>query len=551
MKLELAYEVLNMLQTIQEAAEYMRVTYEEDNLQECKIIRSDIIAGLFALQSICKQFVPQESPIRLYDACKCALESIGRIDTELMEHNRPLASRKMEFELIPIVETMTLQFYYWGIVFEYPEKRDEFKNYLFETGLNRYVPEAEKSGQYKYDLTIAVTAYNHLDYTKRCVESILQQLPLGLKCEIILFNHGSSDGTREFFHSIPGAKCIDVAVNGVMPGILLKLIEGKYFIAISNDIVVGHNAIANLYRCISEHDDYGWVVPTTPNVSNLQTIEAYYSNKEELEAFTRRNNIYDEKRHEERVRLCNPITAVKSIYQIAMCMYIYEELHCVKNIQSFPDDKCSLWMRRNGLKLILAKDAYCHHFGSVTLGKSHEMEEEYARFYLEGRKFFYQSFGVDPWGTGFCYDRQLTDSLPYGTAGQVNILAINCGLGSNPLKIREKLKENNVEEKDIFIYNFLQDPRFADDVKNFSDRIDLFSDAKDIISKTKNTHYQYVIIEDIVRGYDRMEGFINEIGDKITFDILCYRGNRQGELSADITQKCRVTCVGQWVILQK
>lgn len=549
MKLELAYDVLNILQTMQEAAEYMKVTYEEDNLQECRIIRSDMIGGLFTLQTICRQFVPRESPIRLYDACECALESIRRIDDELMEHNRLLASQKIEFELIPIVETMALQFYYWGIVFEHPEKREEFRKYLFETGLNRYVSEAEKSGQYKYDLTIAVTGYNHLDYTQRCVESILKQLPAGIKYELILFNHGSSDGTMEFFHSIPGAKCLDIAVNGAMPGVLLKLIEGRYFIAISNDVIVGYNAISNLYQCISEHADYGWVVPTTPNVSNLQTIEAHYSNKEEMEAFTKRNNIYDEKKHEERVRLCNPVTAVKSINQITMCTHIYEELYCVSNAQSFPDDKSSLWMRRNGLKLILAKDAYCHHFGSVTLGKSRKADEERARFYWEGRKFFYESFGVDPWGTGFCYDGYLINNLPYDVVGQVNILGINCGLGSNPLKIREILKGNGVEEKDICIYNLLQDGRFVNDIMNFSNRIDLFRNAQDIIKKTRNTHYQYVIIEDIINGYDNMEGFINEIGDKLSFDILCYRGKGQGELSAEITQKYSVTYVGQWVMV--
>lgn len=63
-------------------------------------------------------------------------------------------------------------------------------------GLLRIPVEQRK---YEVDLTIAITGYNHLDYTMQCVESVLSNLPKNIKTEIILLNHGSKDGTKEYF----------------------------------------------------------------------------------------------------------------------------------------------------------------------------------------------------------------------------------------------------------------------------------------------------------------------------------------------------------------
>lgn len=40
---------------------------------------------------------------------------------------------KLEYELMPIIETTAMQFYYWGIVYEHPDREEEFQEYLKET----------------------------------------------------------------------------------------------------------------------------------------------------------------------------------------------------------------------------------------------------------------------------------------------------------------------------------------------------------------------------------------------------------------------------------
>lgn len=551
MNQNLAYNILDILQTMQDAVRQLQEYYALGKIEEFNSLSMDIWDGLTAVRETALREAQEGSNIRLADACFCAMESIKAI--KLLAIAKPeRVDWKLEFEFCSIIKTMIFQFYYWGIVAEHPEKENEFKAFLEKVGLNKYIEESEQIGRYKYDLTIVVTGYNHLDYTKQCVASILEQLPSHIRYELLLLNHGSSDGTKEFFDSIPGAKILDVAVNGALPGITQAAIEGKYTISISNDIILGYNALNNLYRCISEHDDYGWVVPTTPNVSNLQTIPAQYSTHQEFLEFTKKNNVYEECRHEERVRLCNPITVCQTKRQIRMYQEQYQELLCCKDIFSFPDDKASLWMRRNGFKLILAKDAYCHHFGSVTIGKCNaENTAERTKFYIEGRQVFQQNFGVDPWGIGFCYDAELIQELPYHTAGTVNILGINCGLGSNPLKIREIYRERGVRKEDIHICNFVQEERVMQDLMAVSDDVYHFDTPEQIVDKISGRHFDYIIIENQLEQQDTLEHFLEELFGKLSFDVLSYRAYVTSKEISVENPLYKGKKVGDWIIFMK
>lgn len=548
MELGLAYEILDTLKVMQEAVEYMRVTCEEDNLSECLLIRQDIMEGLFHLQGVGKKHVQEDSGIKLHDACTCALVSIGRINRKMLEENRNRAIQKITFELIPTIHTMTHQFYYWGIAYEHPEKLQEFKEYISKVAFNPHIAEAERTGEYKYDLTILVTGFNHLDYTVQCVNSILKQIPKELRCELLLVNHGSTDGTKIFFDRIAGAKTLDIAINCALPGIPYSAIEGQYLLSVSNDIILGDNVIENLYRCISEHEDYGWVVPTTPNVSNLQTIPMRYATNVEFERKSRENNIYDERRHEERVRLCNPVDIIRTVEQLKIMQDTYIEGFCVKELYCFPDDRVSMFMRRKGLKLILAKDAYCHHFGSVTIGKVTGVDEAKAKMYLEGRKAFYYNYGIDPWGIGFCYDTALLEILDYKVEGQVNILGINCGLGSNPLKVQEIYRENGKEKKDIYVCNIIQEERLLQDVSGVSDEVHVLSEPNSIIERCSKKHYDYVIVEDKILGAESLEGFVQELLNKCDCSVLCYRWGRENNTMPQPNSKYVITNNENWVV---
>lgn len=491
MKKELAYNIIDILNTIQEAVRQMREQYAADNMESFYSLSVDVRDGLLAVQQVARQETTEGSRIRLADACTCALESLKDIKNFALDSPQKVVW-KLDYELASIVEVTAMQFYYWGIVNEYPEEHGAFKRFLLETETFKLLRMTEQ--EYEYDLSIMVTGYNHLDFTTQCIESILKQLPRKIKYQLILLNHGSTDDTKDFFEKLDSVKVINIAINGIMPLAENKAISrGRYYLWISNDIVIGHNAIENLYRCIAEHPQYGFIVPTTPNVSNFQMIPAEYNSRREFEEFAEQNNIYDERKHEQRVRLCTPAHLMSSEIWTKLMFSLYEDLCCNKNVFSYIDDKYSLWMRRNNYKCILAKDAYCHHFGSVTLKHDLGKQLEQQKFYQEGRQDFFETYGVDPWGIGFCYDLELFNYWKINAIDNAVILGINCGLGSNSLKVKEIMREKGA--KNITLYNATQKKSYLQDLQGVSDKAFSFDRLTDIVAETGRKKFNYVVIE--------------------------------------------------------
>lgn len=513
-KEKIAYDIVEMLGTVEEAAEYLS---EKEELGQAEFMGmyADMRESIMAIRRLAGQLFFQYPDIRLEVQCDGILFSMDGI-LRMAVVSMKQAQEKMGYELIPMLDTACIDFFYFAIAKDDKSKKPAFQQLLKQKTMNRFIDKAVKTGEYKYDLSIFILAYNHLDYTKQCVESVLANIPQGISYEMILTNHGSTDRTQEYFESIQNAKIIHVPVNGTFPGVWGRGLEGRYCLSISNDIIMTPGAIQNLYRCIDEHADYGWVVPTTPNVSNLQTIPAYYSNYSELMDFAARNNIYDERCHEQRVRLCNPVTISRSEIGLKLTEEMYESLFCGQ-VFSFPDDKSSLWFRRNGYKLILAKDVYCHHFGSVTLGE--EAAQEQMKNYSLGRQKMKKEFGIDPWGTGFCYDLSLVDILQYPeNFSNLAILGVNCGLGSNPLKIREILRCD--KGCNAVVCNFEQDANVIPDLKGVSDEVYLYKNVAGIGKYVGGRHFSYIVMEQIKDG-KMVQAYLKEFKkSKISFDFM-------------------------------
>lgn len=510
----IAYDIVEMLGTVEEAAEYLS---EKKNLEQAEFMGmyADMRESIMTIRKLAGQLFFQYPEIRLEVECDGILFSMGGI-LQLSATSMEQAQEKMGYELIPMLDTACIDFFYFAIAKGDIFEKQKFHQFLRQKTMNRFIDKAVKTGEYKYDLSIVIIGYNHLDYTRRCVESVLANPPRGISYELILFNHGSTDGTQMYFESIPNAKIIHVPVNGTFPGVAGRASEGRHLLVVSNDIIVTPGAIQNLYRCINEHVDYGWVVPTTPNVSNLQTIPAQYDNFDELINFAVKNNVYDERRHEQRVRLCNPVTMCRTELQLKMS----EEMYVSKtfgNTCYFPDDKSSMWFRRNGYKLILAKDAYCHHFGSVTIGGAAAQEQ--ARNYTLGRIEMKKEFGIDPWGVGFCYDFSLVEILQYPKdLSNATVLGINCGLGSNPLKIKEILRCD--KQCYTVIYNFEKDANVIPDLKGVSDQVYLYKNIAGIGKYVGGHHFSYIVLDQI-KDEKEIKTYLSEFKkSNITFEFM-------------------------------
>ena len=137
------------------------------------------------------------------------------------------------------------------------------------------------------EVTICVQAYNRLEKTKRCVESILKYTQ-DISYELLLLDHGSEDGTLEYFKSVlhPCKKVVHITKNlgpQYVTGLSMRLFSGRYYALVTNDTIVTTNWLSNLLRCLKSDSRIGMVVPGSSNVSNLQEIPLLFSSHEEMQ----------------------------------------------------------------------------------------------------------------------------------------------------------------------------------------------------------------------------------------------------------------------------
>ena len=151
MNRELAYSILDILQTMKDAAKQMKQQYAAGNVELFNSLSIDLWDGLFAVQQTARQEVPKKSRIRLADACTCGMESLKDIKCYVLTAPQKV-EWKLEYELMPIIETATIQFYYWGIVNEYPEEHEAFRQYLAETDTFEILCASEMKNTYEVDL---------------------------------------------------------------------------------------------------------------------------------------------------------------------------------------------------------------------------------------------------------------------------------------------------------------------------------------------------------------------------------------------------------------
>ncbi|MEG2769936.1 MAG: glycosyltransferase, partial [Oscillospiraceae bacterium] len=436
-KPEYADQILELINTMRECAKTMCSHYENNQFEEFYLLHSSLCGAMASITSIIasSDFFDKSQMEKI----SCTLTNIV-FTLELIKKYSLARSRRTflctKYQLLPLLQDFYIIFHYYTCIANFTEAQEEYyAKTLPEIGSNEFINESLKTNEFPFELSIAVIGYNKLEYTKKCINSILENVPKDLNYELITINHGSSDETQSYFESLGNDKILNLKQNGCNVLSVNLMLEGRYVLSISNDVILGANAIENMLKTIKSDPKIYYVVPSTPNISNMQAIPSNYSSVDDFKKFTLENNIYDENRHEERTRLCNPVAMIRSrIYSREMPGIIDTYF----DTYSFPDDTNALLLRRNGHKLVLAKDAYCHHFGSVTINDSklHPLPD-----YTAGRINFIKHFGCDPWGFGFCFIPQVMEKINLTASSDISVLGVNMGFGSDPLQIKNIIKE--------------------------------------------------------------------------------------------------------------
>ena len=238
--------------------------------------------------------------------------------------------------------------------------------------------------------SIIVITYNKLEYNKLCIESIRQYTEPD-SYEIIVIDNHSTDGTVEWLQGQQDIKLILNSENAGFPvgcnqGI--KAAKGSSVLLLNNDTIATPNWLTNLIKCLYSSSDIGAVGAVTNSCSNFQSIPWEYSCAEEMIRFAKQMNISNSEFWEDRARLVGYCLLVKA--EVISKIGLLDEAFSPGN---YEDDDYCMRIRNAGYRLVLCRDTFIHHFGSVSFG---EQANQLNNLLENNKQKFIEKWGLPP-----------------------------------------------------------------------------------------------------------------------------------------------------------
>ena len=291
--------------------------------------------------------------------------------------------------------------------------------------------------------SIIILTYNQLEYTKLCVKSIRNNNLLGTY-EIIIVDNNSTDGTVEWLKSQEDTD-FKVIFNNENKGFPKGCNQGievankdNDIMLLNNDTVVMPNSIFNLRMGLYSENKIGATGSVSNSVSYYQQVLLDCKEFNDNVKFVLLNNIPNDNYYEERVKLVGFAMLIKR-----------EAINKVGGLEekftpgNYEDDDISLRILKNEYKLLLCRDSYIHHFGSMSFK---ENVYKYNELLNTNRKKFYKKWGFDA-NEAFKIFLGLTNFLE---EKDKKILEVNSLSGATLLNVRNY-------KKDVELYGITSD----------------------------------------------------------------------------------------------
>ncbi|RDY25649.1 glycosyltransferase [Romboutsia weinsteinii] len=285
--------------------------------------------------------------------------------------------------------------------------------------------------------SIIILTYNKLEYTKLCIESIRKFTPKN-KYEIIVVDNNSSDDTVSWLKEQEDiiSICNDTNVGfpaGCNQGI--KIAKGDSVLLLNNDVIVTPNWLNNLDKALYSKDDIGAVGAITNNCSNAQQIEVSYTDISQMIDFASKVNISNEQLWDYKITLVGFCYLIKK--EVLDKVGFLDERFTPGN---YEDNDLSFRIIVEGYKLLLCKDCFVHHFGSVSF------KENMDSFINNMNTNFVKM--NEKWGFNIRYSAyprlDIVEKIQEDKDKKMNVLDIGCGAGATLLEIKSRFRNADI-----------------------------------------------------------------------------------------------------------
>lgn len=258
-------------------------------------------------------------------------------------------------------------------------------------------------------VSFVILALNKMEYTRQCIESI--QAHCTQNYELILVDNGSTDGTLEYFKSVPHAKVIHNPQNlGVAAGWNqgIALAEGEFVLIFNNDTLVPPMAIENMVRTARNFPDAGIVAPRSNQIAGPQLLAQFPE-------FNDLQQLFD---YLAETQKSGDLSAWQFPRIKGFCMLIprsvIEEVGVFDEafgFGNFEDDDYSLRVHLAGKQLLVADDSIIFHYGSVSFDQA---GVDWNEQMVKNHKIFNQKWAKGRLSLGPTEEKQSLDELKSG-----------------------------------------------------------------------------------------------------------------------------------------
>jgi len=357
------------------------------------------------------------------------------------------------------------------------------------------------------EVTILVVAYNRLEKTRRCVESILEYTK-EINYELLLVDNGSEDATLEYFRSVEHSnkRIIRITKNlgsQYALNFAMRSFSGRYFVQVTNDVIVTKNWLSNLLKCMESDPRIGMVTPGSSNISNFQEIPLTFHSYKEMQEKAALYNQSDPKKWEQRLRLMTVVLVIKRELIELTGMIDRGFFH------DFGDDDFSVRVRRTGYKLMLCMDTFVHHDHDFRRGEDKDMEQ-FQLSLEKGRKNFTDKYyGLDSWTDMSNYEGYLTQSFPKDLPStSPHILGIDTMCGLSILQIKNELRSRGIMSAKAAA--FTSEAKYVVDLQTICetvscDRIERISDF------LEDRKFDYIVLGKPINTYPEIPRLLRSI----------------------------------------
>lgn len=360
------------------------------------------------------------------------------------------------------------------------------------------------------EVSIVVVAYNHLEKTRLCVESVLKNTA-GIDYELILIDNGSQDETLEYFQSVrhDRKKVIRITNNlgAAYPTSTLNPNElGRFICTLPNDVIVTPHWLENLLVCMKSDVRIGMVNPVSSNTSNLQCVNLSYKSYEEMQRRAAEFNHSNPRKWEDRMR----IVTLAPVYRKEVLLAAGWPLNDMGFFHDFADDDVAFTIRRLGYRTIVAGDTWICHNHEVWHGEG-KNPAEFQHSLEIGRSNFQEKYcGIDSWMDVNNYLMPYLDHLPAPSAAEpAHVLGVDVRCGTPILDVKNWLRKAGIFQVELSA--FTQDPKYWLDLKTICqgsvicDREDFLSDA------FLRDYFDYVIADRPMNRYHEPQKTLDDI----------------------------------------